>query len=220
MSDCRRGLVCARVRRRAVAGRARRARNKPSIPASSCSRPNASSATPTRCGATPRQDAARGRPRSTAWSAAAALDHRRDQADGRLSRHRFRAQRQAATSRVSDARPRDRNDRADDRTNSRFQGRPIMRELVVKYLNKEISRRGFVGGLTKAGLTVTAAQGVLASVSSVSARADRPDAHAAAAARAAPAAAATAGQARRRTGEGRSRAPAARPSPSSSSPRA
>ena len=45
-----------------------------------------------------------------------------------------------------------------------------MRELVVKYLHKEISRRGFVSGLTKAGLTVTAAQAVLASVSSVSSR--------------------------------------------------
>src|SRR5262245_48729571 len=43
----------------------------------------------------------------------------------------------------------------------------IMRELVVKYLHKKISRRGFVGGLTTAGLTATAAQGVLASVNSV-----------------------------------------------------
>ncbi len=43
-----------------------------------------------------------------------------------------------------------------------------MRELVVKYLHNRISRRGFVGGLTKAGITMTAAQGVLASVASVS----------------------------------------------------
>src|SRR5436190_5517 len=43
-----------------------------------------------------------------------------------------------------------------------------MRELVVKYLSKGVSRRGFVTGLTKAGLTLTAAQGVLASVSTVS----------------------------------------------------
>ena len=43
-----------------------------------------------------------------------------------------------------------------------------MRELVVKYLSKGVSRRGFVTGLTQAGLTMTAAQGVLASVSTVS----------------------------------------------------
>jgi thiamine pyrophosphate-dependent acetolactate synthase large subunit-like protein len=42
-----------------------------------------------------------------------------------------------------------------------------MRELVAKYLSKGISRRGFVSGLTKAGLTMTAAQSVLSSVSSV-----------------------------------------------------
>jgi benzoylformate decarboxylase len=43
-----------------------------------------------------------------------------------------------------------------------------MRDLVVKYLSKGVSRRGFVTGLTKAGLTMTAAQSVLASVSTVS----------------------------------------------------
>jgi benzoylformate decarboxylase len=43
-----------------------------------------------------------------------------------------------------------------------------MRELVARYLSKGISRRGFVSGLTKAGLTMTAAQSVLSSVSSVS----------------------------------------------------
>src|SRR5437764_1494334 len=42
-----------------------------------------------------------------------------------------------------------------------------MRELVVQYLSKGVSRRGFVTGLTKAGLTMTAAQSVLASVSTV-----------------------------------------------------
>src|SRR4051812_25598946 len=42
-----------------------------------------------------------------------------------------------------------------------------MRDLVVKYLSKGVSRRGFVSGLTKAGLTMTAAQSVLASVSTV-----------------------------------------------------
>jgi len=42
-----------------------------------------------------------------------------------------------------------------------------MRELVVKYLSKGVSRRGFVTGLTKAGLTMSAAQSVLASVSTV-----------------------------------------------------
>ena len=43
-----------------------------------------------------------------------------------------------------------------------------MRELVVNYLSNRMSRRGFVGGLTKAGLTMTAAQSVLSSVSTVS----------------------------------------------------
>jgi hypothetical protein len=43
-----------------------------------------------------------------------------------------------------------------------------MRELVVKYLSSGMSRRQFVGGLTKAGLTATAAQSVLASVNTVS----------------------------------------------------
>src|SRR6516165_9777996 len=43
-----------------------------------------------------------------------------------------------------------------------------MRELVVKYLSHDISRRKFVSGLTKAGLTATAANSVLASVGSVS----------------------------------------------------
>ena len=43
-----------------------------------------------------------------------------------------------------------------------------MRELVAQYLSHSISRRGFVGGLTKAGLTAGAAQSVLTAVTSVS----------------------------------------------------
>src|SRR5262249_55981669 len=43
-----------------------------------------------------------------------------------------------------------------------------MRELVARYLSERISRRGFVGGLTKAGLTASAAQSVLSAVASVS----------------------------------------------------
>src|SRR5437762_6879354 len=43
-----------------------------------------------------------------------------------------------------------------------------MRKLVAEYLSDSISRRGFVGGLTKAGLTATAAQSVLSAVTSVS----------------------------------------------------
>jgi len=63
-----------------------------------------------------------------------------------------------------------------------------MRELVANYLNHSLSRRGFVRGLTKAGLTATAAQSVLSSVSSVAlAQSAAPAAPAAAA----PAAAAT-----------------------------
>ena len=68
-----------------------------------------------------------------------------------------------------------------------------MRELVVNYLQKRISRRGFVGGLTKAGVTLTAAQGVLASVNSVSLAQTGPAAPPAA--EAAGGAAATVGQA-------------------------
>src|SRR5215469_15142154 len=57
-----------------------------------------------------------------------------------------------------------------------------MRELVAKYLSNGISRRGFVSGLTKAGLTMTAAQSVLSSVGSVArAQAPAPAAPAAAA---------------------------------------
>jgi benzoylformate decarboxylase len=43
-----------------------------------------------------------------------------------------------------------------------------MRELVAQYLSRSISRRVFVSGLTKAGLTATAAQSVLGAVTSVS----------------------------------------------------
>ena len=43
-----------------------------------------------------------------------------------------------------------------------------MRKLVAEYLSDSISRRAFVGGLTKAGLTATAAQSVLSAVTSVS----------------------------------------------------
>src|SRR6516162_9024390 len=43
-----------------------------------------------------------------------------------------------------------------------------MRELVAQYLSHSISRRRFVRGLTKAGLTATAAQSVLGAVTSVS----------------------------------------------------
>src|SRR5689334_14668233 len=71
-----------------------------------------------------------------------------------------------------------------------------MRELVVRYLNHSLSRRGFVRGLTKAGLTATAAQSVLTSVSSVSvAQTAAPAAPAATAAPSVPAAAAGAANA-------------------------
>src|ERR1700730_10857751 len=71
-----------------------------------------------------------------------------------------------------------------------------MRELVVKYLSHDISRRKFVSGLTKAGLTATAANSVLASVGSVSlaqGAGPAPTAPAAAAPPAAATAAASAG---------------------------
>src|SRR5215471_4397336 len=44
-----------------------------------------------------------------------------------------------------------------------------MRELVAQYLSHSMSRRRFVSGLTKAGLTATAAQSVLGAIASVSA---------------------------------------------------
>src|SRR3981189_528587 len=43
-----------------------------------------------------------------------------------------------------------------------------MRELVAQYLSHSISRRRFVGGLTKAGLTRTPPQAFLPAVASVS----------------------------------------------------
>src|SRR5229473_3568177 len=43
-----------------------------------------------------------------------------------------------------------------------------MRELVAQFLSHSISRRRFVNGLTKAGLTATAAQSVLGAATSVS----------------------------------------------------
>src|SRR5919197_6489610 len=43
-----------------------------------------------------------------------------------------------------------------------------MRELVASYLSHSISRRGFLDGLTKTGVTLAAAESVLSSVSSVS----------------------------------------------------
>src|SRR5712671_5795611 len=67
-----------------------------------------------------------------------------------------------------------------------------MRELVANYLNHSLSRRGFVRGLTKAGLTATAAQSVLSSVSSVALAQSAAPAAPAAAAATVPAAAASA----------------------------
>src|SRR4051794_5391984 len=69
---------------------------------------------------------------------------------------------------------------------------PSMRELVANYLNHSLSRRGFVRGLTKAGLTATAAQSVLSSVSSVALAQSAAPAAPAAAAATVPAAAASA----------------------------
>src|SRR5262245_31999883 len=83
-----------------------------------------------------------------------ALDQRGDQADGRISRHELWTGRKSALTRR----------RPQGFCSSR---ETIMRDLVVKYLSKGVSRRNFVTGLTKAGLTMTAAQSVLSSVSTV-----------------------------------------------------
>src|ERR1051325_11356730 len=42
-----------------------------------------------------------------------------------------------------------------------------MRELVARYLSQSISRRGFLKGLTQAGISLAAAQGVLQSLDQV-----------------------------------------------------
>src|SRR5207244_11712399 len=42
-----------------------------------------------------------------------------------------------------------------------------MRELVARYLSESISRRGFLKGLTTAGVSIAAAQSILDSVSAV-----------------------------------------------------
>src|SRR4029450_1219350 len=77
------------------------------------------------------------------------VDRGRDQADGRLSGHRLRTQACRPVA-LTVFPPRGEHPREGE-----------MRELVVKYLSQGISRRGFVRGLTKAGLTATAAQSVL-----------------------------------------------------------
>src|SRR5215510_11185590 len=96
-----------------------------------------------------------------------ALDQRGDQADGRISRHELWTGRNPALMRG----------RPQGYCSSR---ETIMRDLVVKYLSKGVSRRNFVTGLTKAGLTMTAAQSVLSSVSTVTLAQTSPPAGAAA----------------------------------------
>ncbi len=63
-----------------------------------------------------------------------------------------------------------------------------MRELVVRYLSKSISRRGFLDGLTKTGISLAAAESVLSSVASVASAQTAPSAATPPAAAAAPAA--------------------------------
>lgn len=63
-----------------------------------------------------------------------------------------------------------------------------MRELVVRYLSKSISRRGFLDGLTKTGISLAAAESVLSSVASVASAQTAPAAATPPAAAAAPAA--------------------------------
>src|SRR5262245_34774154 len=78
------------------------------------------------------------------------------QASGRLTHHRCRAEAGVSIETVT-------------ATTGRLGSRErTMRELVAEYLSKKISRRGFVGGLTKAGLTASAAQSVLTAVATVS----------------------------------------------------
>jgi hypothetical protein len=48
-----------------------------------------------------------------------------------------------------------------------------MRELVADYLDRRLSRRGFIQALTAAGVTASAAQNVLAAVNQESAGAQK-----------------------------------------------
>src|SRR5262249_22641792 len=89
------------------------------------------------------------------------VDARRDQADGRLPRQRFRAGFQAGERPIEII--------AGVLIASRPQSKErTMRELVARYWRQGISGRGCVGGLTRPGLTATAAQSVLTAVASVS----------------------------------------------------
>src|SRR5262245_9040882 len=102
-----------------------------------------------RCFAITDRIVADGRRQSTAWSDAAGCGPR------------TRSRRWLITSAANSAR-------------SRWRDRPpaqreeTMRDLVAQYLSQSLSRRGFVGGLSKAGLTAAAAQSVLSAVTSVS----------------------------------------------------
>src|SRR3989441_2109814 len=113
-------------------------------PAKRCSSANASSATPPRCGRTTARTAGAGKACSTAWWGAAPYGPRR----------RSRPWPTTSPRHTGVSRPRRRN-------------RPeetIMRELVARYLSRSISRRGFLKGLTTAGISLASAEGILDSL--------------------------------------------------------
>src|SRR5438552_18494414 len=110
-----------------------------------CSSANAFSATPRRCGRTTGRTAEVGKACSTAWS------------DAAPSGRKTKSGPWPTTS------PRHTGGRRRHRNKSAAEG-GVMRELVARYLSRSISRRGFLKGLTTAGISLASAESILESL--------------------------------------------------------